>query len=179
MSGDRNSGTGVFTANSHKVAAQNISLKDFLKIPPRWRWEDTAVSVQGTQLVAIKCLVGRKFSARVACAKLWASQQKPNKRTDLFLDFLEVRDVEYDLTPGHKGSRERSRVGRVMEGTLPSGSVSQLTNWLLSSWADLLSNKNWLFSVPSLCTFKGKRIHINSPYVTLYIQRDGICMHAQ
>lgn len=61
------------------------------------------------------------------------ASKSPIKEQTFFLDFLEVRDVEYDLTPGHKGSREQSKVGRVMEGTLPSGSVSQLTNWLLSS----------------------------------------------
>lgn len=44
-----------------------------------------------------------------------------------------MRDVEYDLISGHKESREQRRFGRVMEGNLTSDSISQLTNWLLSS----------------------------------------------
>lgn len=60
----------------------------------------------GTQLVPIKCLVGREFSAGVACTNLWASQQKPNKRPFLGISFRwEMWNVTWHQGTRRAGSR--------------------------------------------------------------------------
>lgn len=104
------------------------------------------MSVGATELTAIKYLAGSKFSAGVACANLCEPASKsPIKRMDFFLFFFgftaDMRDVLYESTSGHNKPREQRTSGGVVEGNLMSCSVSQLTNGLLSSRADLLLNK--------------------------------------
>lgn len=99
----------------------------------------------GTQPVAIKCLVGRKFSAGVACTKLWASQQKPNKRPFYFVLPLGERcGIWPDIrAQGEWGAEEvwQGHGGKpyIWQCLTAYKLAAQLLSWLLS-------NKNRLFS---------------------------------
>lgn len=121
--GSRNWGTGVFTGNSHKVAAQSICLKNFLNMLQRCRWCYESPGDHGERDASQRHL----------------PIQNASKSTGLAGFTADMIEVLYEPIPGQSETWEQNVPwGR---GGEPFIWQCVSINWLLSSWPVLLPNK--------------------------------------